>query len=341
MIPYIATFTLGIAVIKVYNFLTKEDILENYIEKLISKSRFKELPNLIKGKTGYANNIGVKIFYEDLCLCKNPAATVLLINGSSETLIQWPEKMVRTILKNNFRIIRFDNRGLGLSDWMKNWSNSNSYSLNDMALDALAVTNHLKVDKFHLIGYSMGGMISQILAINYPEKILSMTNLMSTGHLFDPEAEKADSKRLGDLKKMIYSYRNKKRNLNTALKFHFKLSHLWVGSGNYVHNHEKELEKVLFEIKKRNGYNKNAFFQHKKAIKNAGSRYSKLKKILTPTIVIHGTDDPLIKASHSRKMASLIHGSKLFEIKGMGHDFNKNFKNRIISIILPHILRNS
>ncbi|SVA78624.1 uncharacterized protein METZ01_LOCUS131478 [marine metagenome] len=249
--------------------------------------------------------------------------------------------MVRNILKNDFRVIRFDNRGLGMSDWIKDWSNSNSYSLNDMALDTLALANHLKLDKFHLIGYSMGGMISQILAINYPEKILSLTTLMSSGHVFDPEAEKADSKRLGQLRKMIYGYRNKKKELKKALKFHFKLSHLWVGSENYVHNQEKELEKVLYEIKKRNGYNKKAFYQHKKAIKNSGSRYSKLKKIKTPTLIIHGSDDPLIKASHSKKMASLIHGCKLYIIKGMGHDFNKNFKNRINSIILPHILRNS
>lgn len=341
LITYIIVFIVGIVAFKEYLSLTKEDVLEDYIEKLISKARFKELPNLIKGKTGYANNVGVKIFYEDLCMCDDPISTVLLINGSSETLIQWPEQMIRTILKNNFRVIRFDNRGLGMSDWIPDWSKLNSYSLNDMALDALAVTNHLKVHKFHLIGYSMGGMISQILAINYPEKILSMTNLMSTGHLFDPEAEKADNKRLAQLRKMVFGYKNKKRKLNKALKFHFKLSHLWVGSGNYVHNHEKQLEKVLFEIKKRKGYNKNTFSQHKKAIKNSGSRYSKLKKILTPSLIIHGSDDPLIKASHSKKMASLIHGSKLVLINGMGHDFNKNFKNRIISIILPHILRNS
>ena len=98
-----------------------------------------------------------------------------------------------------------------MSDWMPNWSNSNSYNLNDMALDALSVTNHLKIDKFHLIGYSMGGMISQILAINYPEKILSMHYLMSTAHLFDPEAEKSDSKRLGELRKMIYAYQKQKK----------------------------------------------------------------------------------------------------------------------------------
>jgi pimeloyl-ACP methyl ester carboxylesterase len=184
----------------------------------------------------------------------------------------------------------------------------------------------------------MGGMISQILAINYPEKILSLTSLMSSGHLFDPEAEMADSVKISQLRKMIWGYRNKKRSLKKALKFHFKLSHLWIGTENCIHNHEKELNKVLYEIKKRNGFNNKAFFQHKKAIKNSGSRYSKLKKILTPTLIIHGSDDSLIRPSHSKKMASLIHGSKLVIIKGMGHDFNKNFKNRINSIILPHIM---
>jgi len=338
---YILTFIIGLITFKVFHSLLNDNVLEKYIEKLISNATFKEIPELIKGKTGFANNLGIKIFYEDLCLSENPISTIILINGSSESLIQWPDKMVRNFLINDFRVIRFDNRGLGMSDWIEDWSNSNSYSLNDMALDTLAVANHLNIDKFHLIGYSMGGMISQILAINYPEKILSLTTLMSSGHVFDPEAEKADSKRLGQLRKMIYGYRNKKKELKKALKFHFKLSHLWVGSENYVHNQEKELEKILYEIKKRNGYNKKAFYQHKKAIKNSGSRYSKLKKIKTPTLIIHGSDDPLVKASHSKKMASLIHGCKLYIIKGMGHDFNKNFKNRINSIILPHILRNS
>jgi pimeloyl-ACP methyl ester carboxylesterase len=66
-----------------------------------------------------------------------------------------------------------------------------------------------------------------------------------------------------------------------------------------------------------------------------------LKKIEAPTLIIHGSDDLLIKPSHSKKMASLIHGSKLFIIKGMGHDFNKNFKNRINILILPHLIANS
>ena len=338
---YILTFIIGLISFKVLHSLLNDNIIENYIEKLISNATFKEIPELIKGKTGYAKNVDIKIFYEDLCLCENPISTVILINGSSESLIQWPDKMVRNILKNEFRVIRFDNRGVGMSDWIPNWKNSNSYSLNDMALDTLAVTNHLKLDKFHLIGYSMGGMISQILAINYPDKILSLTTLMSSGHLFDPEAEKPNRKQFGQLKKMRFGYRNKKRELKKALKFHFKLSHIWVGGGNYVHNQEKELEKVLYEIKKRNGYNNKAFYQHVKAVKNSGSRYSKLKKIKTPTLIIHGSDDPLVKSSHSKKMASLIHGCKLYIIKGMGHDFNKNFKNRINSIILPHILTNS
>lgn len=341
MMKYFVLFLLGIIIHKVYLFFFKDNSSEKYIQRIISKLTFKELPELIIGKTGFVNNIGVNIFFEDINPNENSKSTVILINGFSDSLLHWPEDLVRDLIKNKIRVVKFDNRDCGMSDWRKDSDNPKSYNLNDMAQDTLSVVNHLGIQTFHLIGYSMGGMISQILAINYPDKILSLTTLMSSGHLFDPEAEKADSKRLNQLKKMILGYRNKKRDLKKALKFHFKLSHLWIGSDNCVHNHEKQLEKTLYEIKKRNGFNKKAFYQHKKAIKNSGSRYSKLKTIKTPSLIIHGSDDPLIKCSHSKKMASLIHGSKLFIIRGMGHDFNKNFKNRINSIILPHILTNS
>ena len=320
---------------------SEDKVLDSYVNKLISIAKSKDIPELITGKTGYAKNIDIKLFYEELCQTNNPVATVLLINGASETMIQWPDQMIRTILKNKFRVIRFDNRGLGQSDWISNWSKYNSYSLTEMANDTLAVANHLNIKKFHIIGYSMGGMIGQIIAINYPEKLLSFTSLMSTAHLFDPKAEKADSKRFGQLKKMIFNYRNSKRDIDKVLNFHFKLDHLFHGTDNHIFNQEKQILKTLYEIKHRNGFNKNAFDQHRKAIKKSGSRYRKLKKIQTPTLIIHGSDDLLIKPSHSEKMASLIHGSQLVIIKGMGHDFNKNFKNQINSIILPHILMNS
>ena len=321
--------------------IIKDNLIDSYIDKLISITKSKQIPNFTSDKTGYAKNIDVRIFYEDLCSVESPKGTVLLINGAAETMIQWPDQMIRTIVKNGFRVIRFDNRGVGKSDWIKDWSKSNSYNLEEMARDALAVTSHLMIKKFHVIGYSTGGMIAQILAINHPEKIITMTNLMSTGYLLDPEAEKPDSKRLGQLRKLIFSYRNNERNIDKVLKFHFKLDHLFVGSDNYVINYEKQIQKTLYEIKFRNGFNKKAFDQHRQAIKNSGSRYRKLKTITSPTLVIHGSDDTLIKSSHSEKIASLIHGSKLVIIKGMGHDFNKNFKNRINSIILPHILQNS
>lgn len=323
------------------NNLLKDDISDSYINKLISIAKSKPIPNFIKGKTGFAKNSDVKIFYEDLSLVNNPKATVLLINGAAESLIQWPDQMIRTILKNDFRVIRFDNRGVGESDWIKNWSRSNDYNLEEMARDALAVTNQLMIEKFHVIGYSTGGMIGQILAINHPKKILSLTNLMSSGFLFDPKAEKPDSKKIGMLRKLIFSYKNKERDIDKVLKLYFKIDHLWVGSENHMSDFTKQIHKTIYEIKFRKGFNKKAFTQHRRAIKNSGSRYRKLKTIKVPTLLIHGTDDPLVKASHSVKLASLIHGSKLVLLKGMGHDFNKNFKNRINSIILPHILQYS
>jgi len=333
----VSSFILGFY----FNNLLKDELNDSYVDKLISITKSKQIPVFIKGKTGYAKNIDVKIFYEDICNVDNPVGTVLLINGAAETMIQWPDQMISTIVKNNFRVVRFDNRGVGQSDWIKKWSKTNDYNLEEMARDALAVTSHLMIEKFHVIGYSTGGMIGQILAINHPEKILTLTSLMSSGYLFDPQAEKPDSKKIGMLRKLIFSYKNKDRNIDKVLKFHFKLDHLWIGSDHYIPNYEKQIQKTLYEIKFRNGFNKKAFDQHKRAIKNSGSRYRKLKTIKVPTLLIHGSDDPLVKASHSVKLASLIHGSKLEIIKGMGHDFNKNFKNRINSIILPHILQYS
>ena len=337
LILIISSFILGFY----FNGLLKDGLNDSYIDKLISITKSKKIPVFISGQTGYAKNIDVKIFYEDLNFSENPKGTILLINGAAETMIQWPEQMIRTLIKNDFRVIRFDNRGLGQSDWIKKWSKRNDYNLEEMARDALAVTSHLMIKKFHIIGYSTGGMIGQILAINHPEKIKTLTNLMSSGYLFDPEAEKPDSKKIAMLRKLIFSYRNKERDIDKVLKFHFKLDHLWIGKDNYVHQQEKQIQKTLYEIKFRNGFNKKVFDQHRRAIKNSGSRYRKLKTIKVPTLLIHGSDDPLVKVSHSKKLASLIHGSRLVIIKGMGHDFNKNFKNRINSIILPHILQYS
>ena len=337
LILIISSFILGFY----FNGLLKDGLNDSYIDKLISITKSKKIPVFISGQTGYAKNIDVKIFYEDLNFSENPKGTILLINGAAETMIQWPEQMIRTLLKNDFRVIRYDNRGLGQSDWIKKWSKRNDYNLEEMARDALAVTSHLMIEKFHIIGYSTGGMIGQILAINHPEKIKTLTNLMSSGYLFDPEAEKPDSKKITMLRKLIFSYRNKERDIDKVLKFHFKLDHLWIGKDNYVHQQEKQIQKTLYEIKFRNGFNKKVFDQHRRAIKNSGSRYRKLKTIKVPTLLIHGSDDPLVKVSHSKKLASLIHGSRLVIIKGMGHDFNKNFKNRINSIILPHILQYS
>ena len=99
---YLFTFIVGLVAVFAYNYLFTDNVLENYVEKLISNATFKDASELINGNTGYANNIGVNIFYEDLCSCEKPIATVLLINGSSESLLQWPEMMVSTILKNNF-----------------------------------------------------------------------------------------------------------------------------------------------------------------------------------------------------------------------------------------------
>jgi hypothetical protein len=92
--------------------IIKDNLIDSYIDKLISITKSKQIPNFTSEKTGYAKNIDVRIFYEDLCSVESPKGTVLLINGAAETMIQWPDQMIRTIVKNGFRVIRFDNRGV-------------------------------------------------------------------------------------------------------------------------------------------------------------------------------------------------------------------------------------
>jgi len=338
---YFVLFLLGIIIHKVYLFFFKDDSSEKYIQKIISKLTFEELPELIKGKTGFANNIGVNIFFEDIKPIGNHNSTVILINGFSDSLLHWPKDLVRVFIKNKIRVIKFDNRDCGMSDWSTDIDSPKTYSLNDMAQDTLTVCSKLGVENFHVIGYSMGGMISQILAINYPEKILSLTCLMSSGHLFDPESENPNKNFSREVRRVKLGFNNIKNEFKKELNYHFKLSSLFSGKGSYILDLRSEIIKSIYEITKRKGYNKEAYSQHKKAVKRSGSRYNKLKKIKTSTLLIHGSNDPFIPVSHSKKMANLIHGCKFEIINGAGHDLNKNFKNRINSIILPHILRNS
>jgi len=146
-----------------------------------------ELPELFAGKTGVATSDGLDIWYESISPENQSKGTVLLNIGMGTSALDWPQKFVREFVDAGYQVIRYDQRGTGMSDWVVDWDSKNPYSLADMAGDAVAVLDALEINEAHIIGLSMGGMIAQEIAINHPDRVTTLTLMMTTGHAIDPE----------------------------------------------------------------------------------------------------------------------------------------------------------
>ena len=295
-----------------------------------------ELPELVTGETNYAENEGVKIWYEKIVPQDSIKGTVLLIMGFGATSLVWGSDFYQPLVDAGYQVIRYDNRGVGKSDWLSNWSEENAYSLEDMAKDGLAVLDAAGVEKAHIIGASMGGMIAQRVAISHSARTLSLTSIMSSGYMNAPEVPTMTTADALDFGRLTL------RHLMPAskegeMKFFVGITQLLKGSGNYQPSIEKTVQRTLYESKKRNGRNPDVSSQHQKAIELSGSRLDELGQIKIPTLIIHGKTDPLVPFAHCEKYAPLIpHAKKLF-IEGMGHDMPSIYLTAIHQAILDNI----
>ena len=279
-----------------------------------------ELPNFAPGKHAFADAGGVKIWFESF---GDPSQeTVLLIMGHSCSALVWPPHFYQPLVDMGYHVIRYDNRGVGLSDWMEKWGEPEKYNLEDMALDALAVLDAAGVEKAHIVGASMGGMIGQRIALNYPERVFSLTSIMSTGFFFDPELRQYNpvlAFKLG----MLYLRYGLQRTEKSFSKLRLGIRHGIAGSSGKKFDMVTTVQETIFEIRNRNGFNVETKHQHGYAIKKSGSRLEELKDLSLPTLVVHGTEDPLVAPAHGKKYAALIPGVEELWVEGMGHTFPK------------------
>lgn len=298
------------------------------------------LSELMPGKSGFAQNGKIKIAYEVLENenCKN--VNILLVNGHTQTLLEWQPYFYQPLLDEGYRVIRYDNRGFGQSDWMKDWGDGNKYTLVEMATDGISVLDHLGIKQAHVIGSSMGGMICQRLAINFPNRVLSLTSIMSTGFYYDKKLVNVPKKFILSLAKLIFRYRKTMHHDETKLKFQYGIRQILKGNGDYELDTKSHLQQFYYEIKNRNGYNSKATAQHGYAIKKSGSRYGELKKLNVPALIIHGTDDPLILVNHAKKYGPMIPNSTSLILNGMGHDIPEKYIPEILDALLT-LFKNS
>ena len=282
---------------------------------------------------GYVYNDDIKIVYRDYGP-KN-AEPILLVQGLGGQLINWPDHIIDFLIENNYRPIVFDNRDTGLSSRINSDLFSDKrrtrtisttyiryflrlpinapYSLDDMADDSILILDKLNIDKAHLLGISMGGMIAQIVAANYPDRIKTFTLIASSvstpGPLNGPRR---------DVRKLLMQRTNNpsasmdERILRT--KKIFKL----IGLENNDLETEEFYEKSVESIN-RAGPDDSGFSRQLMAILASKNRIKKVKSIKTKTLIIHGEEDPLIRVNNAYKANKLIENSDLLIFPQMRH----------------------
>ena len=267
---------------------------------------------------------GIELHYEEHGNPSDPA--MLLIMGFGAQLTLWPDELVDALASEGFRVIRYDNRDIGLShkfDGVKapgivkmtlmskiGLTPRVPYTLADMAADGIGLLDALGIDKAHIVGASMGGMIAQHVAAKYPDRCLSFTQVFSTtGNPKLPAAKKEALQAL---------ITRPKSDSEEALVDHGIMLARTIGSPAYPSPEDRLRERALNSV--RRSFYPQGPTRHLSAIVADGDRRPMLRDISVPTLVLHGENDPLVPCEGGRDTADCIPGAKLKTIPGWGHD---------------------
>jgi pimeloyl-ACP methyl ester carboxylesterase len=284
---------------------------------------------------------GLQIEYETFGKPDSPA--LLLIIGLADQLIDWDENLCKQIAQRGHYVIRFDNRDTGLStkiddagvpDIMKTIealmtgeSVNPPYTLEDMADDAVGLLDALAIEKAHICGMSMGGMIAQTVALNYPERVLSLISIYSsTG---DPEEPQPKPEAMEVLLAPPPAERE------AYIEFRMKFFNTISGPG-FPYDQEWLRNHVAQEYDR--SFCPQGAARQIMAILTQKSRKPALASLSMPTLVIHGNDDPLVRVECGKNTASAIPGAKMMIIDGMGHDLpHGGAWPQIVDAIVDHM----
>lgn len=258
------------------------------------------------------------------CFGNSNHPAILLIMGLGGQMVLWDEDFCCKLAERGFYVIRFDNRDIGKSTWLEDAPVPNfwdllkfnvfkvrlpaAYRLHDMAQDAVALLDHLQIHKAHVVGVSMGGMITQNMAISWPDRLISLTSIMSTtGSRTLPTAK---PKVLFRMLRPLPANENK------------RLEQL-VGTFRLLHGNSLPVDtdrvRELVSLSLARGVNGNGVMRQLAAIVASGDRTAKLAAVNLPTLVLHGDDDPLIPVACGHATAAAIPNAKMRVFKGLGH----------------------
>lgn len=271
---------------------------------------------------------------------------MLLISGLGAQMTRWTVAFCELLAAQGFRVIRYDNRDAGLSTHStqpvpdiatlaatlgRGERPEIPYTLADMAADAAALLDALGIERAHIVGRSMGGMIAQLFAAAYPERTLSLTSFMSSSG--NPALPPTDPEVMGLLMgRPTSAHDDREGYLAQSVAFSRLIS-----SPGYGFDEAAERAQILSDLER--AYNPAGFGRQIAAIAVDGDRRERLSRITAPTLVIHGEDDKLLPAAGGRDTAANIAGAELKIFAGMGHDLPPQLYEEIIQAISANARR--
>jgi len=288
-------------------------------------------------------NDDVDVHYESLGHEDDPP--LLLVAGLATQLTMWHEEFCLGLVDRGFRVIRFDNRDVGLSTWFDQHEVDllaaiatveagepldAPYLLTDMAADSRGLIEALSIDEpVHVVGASMGGMIAQTLAIEHPWMVASLTSIMSsTG---EPDIGQPSAEALTALLEPAPTERS------ALLDHGARISRIWASPEQW----DEEWVRSRYAEDYERAHHPAAGPRHMLALVASGERASGLADLSVPALVVHGDADTLIDKSGGERTAELIPDAELLVLEGMGHDLPPNFWSAIIERITALAVRSS
>ncbi len=277
-------------------------------------------------RSGLAHNGSTELHYDVFGDAANP--TLLLVNGLGSQCINYADEWCEMFASHELQVVRFDNRDVGLSskfDQAPVGEHGEAYSLSDMAADGLAVLDAVGVQRAHVMGLSMGGMIVQTMAIEHPERLLTMTSVMSSSG--EPEYMKS-SQLAGELL-MAPPATDRAGVVQQAVDGLRE----W-GSPAYADEARwRAAAEAAFDRSFHPGGTGRQFL----AVRASAPRAERLRSVQVPTLVIHGDCDTLIDQIGGRRTAELIPGARFELIDGMGHDYPPQLWPQWTTLVVAHI----
>ena len=318
--------------------------------------------NLFAEQDGQITELnGINLWWQDHGDSSHPA--VLLIMGLNSNSKVWSEQFVQGIVEEGFYVIVYDNRDIGKSTWVTdepalirfikvlpsfvieaivdgivtfifddagrfNMANPApaEYNLKDMALDGVSLLDHLEVEKAHIVGASMGGMIAQVMALNYPERVSTLTAIMSTPG-FDTPGLGGPHRKFRDAMKesMVLNLLEQEEEALVVIERALTGSRFAFDETVFREQAAKRLQQGI-----------NTSNAQIAAVGASPNRFQRLPEIQIPTLIVHGTEDPLIPIDHGLSLAENIPNAAKMIMQGVGHEIPEALVPSIASRLGGH-----